>query len=129
MTDEGCTAPFRSDQFTFLDNATNKEYNPTLFQHLDRSQLGEDLAATGSPNDVVCPFCLFYREQYPPVATRPEFQCGLPECGRKSCRLCDKEAHAGRTCQQAQELALAASRRKLRERFHECLSDAKKRRC
>lgn len=128
MVDEGCTAPFRSDQFTFLNDKTDSEYDPNIFRNLDESQLREDLAATGNSSDVVCPFCMFYREQYPPVGTRTEFQCRLPACRRKSCRLCEKEAHTGKTCQQAQELALAAGHA-LRNMLDESLTDKTKRRC
>lgn len=47
-----------------------------------------------------CPFCDF-AAICPPVKVDWEFRCGNPECEKISCRRCDRETHAPKSCAEA----------------------------
>ncbi|KAJ4301860.1 hypothetical protein N0V90_003956 [Kalmusia sp. IMI 367209] len=71
------------------------------FDRLEHMQQQEDLAIAGLDLDE-CPFCDF-KAEYPPVEQDREFRCLNPKCRKTSCRLCQKETHIPKSCEEAKK--------------------------
>lgn len=93
MSVDGCSAGFSPDQ-------------KRLFLHkklriaLDRIEQQYVLREAGIANLVACPFCPFAAE-CPPVEEDREFRCVRKGCEKVSCRLCQKETHIPKSCEEA----------------------------
>lgn len=72
------------------------------FERLEHMQQMEDLAAAGLDFLSECPFCDFKME-CPPVEVDKEFRCQKTNCGKTSCRLCQKETHIPLSCEEAKK--------------------------
>lgn len=103
MSMDGCTAGFSRDQrVIFLVEKS--------ILALERNEQEANLRMAGIENLASCPFCP-YAAEYPPVQEYREFQCEGPDCGRKSCRLCNCESHIPKSCaEHAKENGLSARR-------------------
>lgn len=107
MSMDGCAATFsRSQQSIFLD--------PKSIAVLDRLEQDAMLRLAGLDNLESCPFC-FYAAVYPPVEENKEFNCENPECSVTSCRLCRKETHIPKTCEEMQQEEGEGARRTVEE--------------
>jgi len=107
MSMDGCTAGFSRDQRdTFLDNK--------LIIALDRIEQEAVLRMAGIENLETCPFCPFAAE-CPPVEINREFTCQNPECEMVSCRMCRRETHIPKTCDEAVKDAGVSARRVIEE--------------
>ncbi|KAF2266790.1 hypothetical protein CC78DRAFT_107591 [Lojkania enalia] len=93
------------------------------FDRLERMQQQEDLAAAGLDLDE-CPFCDF-KQECPPIEVDREFRCLNPKCGKTSCRLCFKESHIPRSCDEAKK----DSNITVRHQLEEAMTDAIIRKC
>ncbi|KAK3389363.1 hypothetical protein B0H63DRAFT_98036 [Podospora didyma] len=93
MSVDGCNGSFPYNQRSeFLDKK--------LIIALDRIEQEAMLRLAGIENLETCPFCP-YAAEYPSVSENREFRCEGPECMAVSCRLCRKETHIPKTCQEA----------------------------
>ncbi|KLU82613.1 hypothetical protein MAPG_01685 [Magnaporthiopsis poae ATCC 64411] len=93
MSTGGCDAGFSFDQKQlFLDSK--------LLVALERIEQEEALRLAGIENLETCPFCPFAAE-YPDIEIDKEFRCQNPGCEVTSCRLCRRETHIPKTCQEA----------------------------
>lgn len=116
-TDE-CQAKFsQAQQSRFVDEK--------LQQALDRIEQDTVLRLANLEDLAICPFCP-YAAEYPPIEHNREFRCDNPECQIVSCRLCQKESHIPKTCQEAAEEKGAGKARLLVE---EAMTEALVRRC
>lgn len=116
-TDE-CTAPFALAQRSrFLDEK--------LQQALDRLEQDTVLRLANLDDLANCPFCP-YAAEYPPIENNREFHCENPECQIVSCRLCNKESHTPKTCQ---EVAAESGELKARLEVEEAMTEALVRKC
>ncbi|KAH8912926.1 hypothetical protein BR93DRAFT_871254 [Coniochaeta sp. PMI_546] len=107
MSMDGCTAGFsRQQRDIFLDEKTSVA--------LDRIEQEAALRLAGIENLETCPFCP-YAAEYPPVEFDKEFRCERPDCEVVSCRLCRKETHIPKTCEEAALEAGHSSRRAIEE--------------
>lgn len=107
MSMDGCTAGFsRHQRDIFLDEKTSVA--------LDRIEQEAALRLAGIENLETCPFCP-YAAEYPPVEFDKEFRCERPDCEVVSCRLCRKETHIPKTCEEAALEAGHSSRRAIEE--------------
>ncbi|KAI0890273.1 uncharacterized protein GGS22DRAFT_150457 [Annulohypoxylon maeteangense] len=117
MSMDGCSAGFEGSQRKlFLDKKT--------LMALDRLEIDASLRMAGLENLETCPFCP-YAAEYPPPEVNKEFRCDNPECEKISCRLCRKESHIPRTCEEnAADHGLSA-----RHVLEEAMSEALIRKC
>lgn len=91
----GCQASFsRSERKRALSAKT--------LETLDRIQQQSELLQASMADLSRCPFCDF-AAICPPIEVDWEFRCGNPQCERISCRRCDKDTHAPKTCKEARE--------------------------
>jgi TRIAD3 protein (E3 ubiquitin-protein ligase RNF216) len=92
MSMDGCIAGFSKDQQDiFLNEKTAIA--------LERIEQEAALRLAGIENLETCPFCP-YAAEYPPVEFDKEFRCERPDCEVVSCRLCRKETHIPKTCEE-----------------------------
>lgn len=61
-----------------------------------------------------CPFCPFAAE-YPPVDEDREFRCLNPECEKVTCRLCERESHLPKSCDEMRKEEKLSVRRVVEE--------------
>ncbi|KAI1462140.1 hypothetical protein F4805DRAFT_195364 [Annulohypoxylon moriforme] len=117
MSMDGCSAGFEDSQKKlFLDKKT--------LMALDRLEMEASLRMAGIENLETCPFCP-YAAEYPPPEENKEFRCENPDCEKISCRLCRKESHIPRTCEEnAIDHGLSA-----RHVLEEAMSEALIRKC
>lgn len=93
MSMDGCTSGFsRDQQEIFLEERTRIA--------LERIEQESALRLAGIENLETCPFCP-YAAEYPSVEVDKEFRCERPDCEIVSCRLCRKETHIPKTCEEA----------------------------
>lgn len=117
MSMDGCPASFSHvERQRFLDKK--------LASALDRAEQEAVLRLANLENLVSCPFCPFAAECSPTEVDR-EFRCQNPECQVVSCRLCDKETHIPKTCEEAAKEHGYSARRTIEE----AMSAALIRRC
>ncbi|ORY58171.1 uncharacterized protein BCR38DRAFT_353404, partial [Pseudomassariella vexata] len=117
MSMDNCEAGFSiSQRKKFLDNK--------LQTALDRNEQAEVLREAGIENLETCPFCPFAME-YPTVEENKEFRCANPECEVVSCRLCRKETHIPKTCDEAK----LEEGHSARHTIEEAMSEAVIRKC
>lgn len=91
---------------------------------LERNEQESNLRLAGIENLASCPFCPFAAE-YPPVEIDKEFRCQAPDCEKVSCRLCEKESHVPKTCEESvKEEGLS-----IRRQIEEAMSAALIRKC
>jgi len=72
------------------------------FERLEHMQQMEDLEAANLDFLSECPFCDF-RMECAPVDVDREFRCENSKCRKISCRLCNKETHIPRSCEEAKK--------------------------
>lgn len=103
MSTDGCEAGFSNDQRKqFMDEK--------LIVAIDRIEAETVLRLAGIENLESCPFCPFAAE-YPPVEENKLFHCQNEDCVKISCRLCKKESHIPKTCEEyAKECGLSVRR-------------------
>ncbi|KAJ8118241.1 hypothetical protein OPT61_g745 [Boeremia exigua] len=90
-----CQGTFSRAQLQqILDNKT--------FERLEHMQQQQDIAAAGLDFLSECPFCDF-KAELPPVEIDKEFRCQNVNCGKTSCRLCNKETHIPLSCKEAKK--------------------------
>ncbi|EQK99414.1 ring finger protein [Ophiocordyceps sinensis CO18] len=117
MSMDGCQASFSHfERQRFLDKK--------LASALDRAEQDAVLRLAGLEDLVSCPFCPFAAECSPTEVDR-EFRCQNPECQIVSCRLCGKETHVPKTCEDAAKEHGYSARRTIEE----AMSAALIRRC
>ena len=90
---DGCDASFRRSQRAMALDAKTMET-------LDRLQQQAEIKQAGMEGLVHCPFCHF-AAICPPIKVDWEFKCGNPECGKVSCRRCNRDTHAPKSCKEA----------------------------
>lgn len=116
-TGDRCSAGFSAiEKSKFLDNK--------LQMALDRIEAETALRLAGLDSLETCPFCP-YAAEYPSVEDNKEFRCENPECAIVSCRLCRKETHLPKKCEEAVQDTVMEARRVIEE----AMSDALIRRC
>ncbi|OAA57067.1 ring finger protein [Niveomyces insectorum RCEF 264] len=94
MSMDSCKAGFSyEEQNLFLDAKTRVA--------LERIEQEHILRVAGIENLETCPFCP-YAAEYPPVEVNKEFRCRNPDCEEVSCRLCRKETHIPKTCEEVE---------------------------
>lgn len=114
---DSCEATFSHEQkMQFLDEKS--------WIALDRNEQEAVLRMAGIENLESCPFCPFAAE-YPPVEEERLFRCQAPNCEMISCRLCKRESHIPKTCEEsAKERGLS-----VRRQIEEAMSAALIRKC
>ncbi|KAI1079143.1 hypothetical protein F5B20DRAFT_571157 [Whalleya microplaca] len=118
MSMDSCSAGFSANQRPlFLDKK--------LGTALDRIEQEAMLRMAGIENLESCPFCP-YAAEYPPVEVDKEFRCDNEDCYRVSCRLCRKETHIPKTCE---EVAIEEGGGDARHALEEAMSAALIRTC
>jgi E3 ubiquitin-protein ligase RNF216 len=106
ISTEVCAAGFsHAERLKFLD--------PKLMQALDRLE-GDSVINLAGLDITACPFCPFAAE-YPPIEEDREFQCKNEACMKISCRLCRKETHVPKTCEEALQDTGSAARLMIEE--------------
>ncbi|KAK5661183.1 hypothetical protein OQA88_11074 [Cercophora sp. LCS_1] len=111
MSMDGCPGGFSRDQKNvFLDEGMKKA--------LDRIE--QDRALADIPGLSRCPFCP-YAEEYPPVEENKIFDCKNPGCEKSSCRLCQKDSHIPKTCEEVVREQGESARHLLEEAMSEAL--------
>lgn len=107
MSMDGCDATFsRAQRELFLDD--------NLTTALELIEQEAVLRMAGIENLATCPFCN-YAAEYPPVEENKEFRCEKSDCGLVSCRLCRKETHVPKTCDEAARERGVSARRTIEE--------------
>ena len=107
MSTDDCKAGFSYEQRNrFLDQKTTIA--------LERIEQEYVLLTAGIENLETCPFCPFAAE-YPPVEINKEFTCQNSECEAVTCRLCRKESHIPKTCEEVEREKGAAVRLTIEE--------------
>lgn len=92
MSVDSCSSGFSRDQRDlFLDEK--------MTIALERIEQEAVLRMAGIENLETCPLCPFAAE-YPVVEENKEFRCENPECLMVSCRLCRRETHIPKTCEE-----------------------------
>ena len=120
MDTDGCQAGFTIKQLTIcLDQKT--------LDHLLRLQQQEDIKAafTGLEGDTdelleECPHC-DYLAVCPPKEVNREFECANPECMKITCRLCQRDTHVPKSCEDASADAKINARHTVEEAMSEAL--------
>lgn len=117
MSTDGCKAGFSRDQKDrFLDEGLEKGLDEIEQETILRLANMDDL--------VKCPFCTF-AAVCPPVDEDRIFECQSEACLKVSCRLCSKEAHIPKTCEEAAR----ENNDHVRHQIEEAMSEAVIRRC
>ncbi|EPE03610.1 ring finger protein [Ophiostoma piceae UAMH 11346] len=94
MSMDSCEAGFSHDQRRlFLSKKTTR-----ALEHIEQDHV---LRVAGLEGLERCPFCPFAAE-YPPVEVNKEFACQNPGCEAVTCRLCQKDTHIPKTCEEAE---------------------------
>ncbi|KAF2120898.1 hypothetical protein BDV96DRAFT_484706 [Lophiotrema nucula] len=93
---------------------------PKSFERLEKMQQQADIAAAGLADLEECPFCDF-KAECPPVEIDKEFRCQNTECRKVSCRLCQKETHIPKSCEEAKKDANITVRHQVEEAMSEAL--------
>ena len=107
MSMDGCKAGFsRGQRDLFL--------GPKLVIALDRIEQEAVLRMAGIENLETCPFCPFAAECLP-VEENKEFICQNPGCEVVSCRMCRRETHIPKTCEDAARESGLSARRLIEE--------------
>ncbi|KIH88844.1 ring finger protein [Sporothrix brasiliensis 5110] len=107
MSMDGCKAGFsRAERDRFLD--------PKTAMALDSIEQEFVLRVAGIENLETCPFCP-YAAEYPPVEVNKEFACQNSECEAVTCRLCRKESHIPKSCDEVEKDKGAAVRLTIEE--------------
>ncbi|OBT50038.1 hypothetical protein VE04_09743, partial [Pseudogymnoascus sp. 24MN13] len=103
MSTDGCQADYSyAQRQLFLD--------ANLTTALDRIAAETNLRLAGIENLASCPFCP-YAAEYPPIEEERLFHCVLDSCKKISCRMCLKESHIPKTCQEnAKDIGLDVRR-------------------
>jgi TRIAD3 protein (E3 ubiquitin-protein ligase RNF216) len=103
MSTDGCEASYSiAQRQLFLD--------ANLTTALDRIEAETNLRLAGIENLASCPFCP-YAAEYPPIEHERLFHCEFDSCRKTSCRMCLKESHIPKTCQEnAREIGLDVRR-------------------
>lgn len=103
MSTDVCKAGYsHSQRQLFLD--------ANLTTALDRIEAETVLRLAGIENLASCPFCS-YAAEYPPIEHERLFYCKLESCAKVSCRMCQKESHIPKTCQEhAKDIGLDVRR-------------------
>ncbi|OBT65853.1 hypothetical protein VE03_05452 [Pseudogymnoascus sp. 23342-1-I1] len=103
MSTDICEASYsHSQREMFLDQ--------NLTTALDRIEAEAVLRLAGIENLASCPFCP-YAAEYPPIEHERLFHCKLDSCLKTSCRLCQKESHIPKTCEEnAKDIGLDVRR-------------------
>ncbi|KAF2661337.1 hypothetical protein K491DRAFT_449808 [Lophiostoma macrostomum CBS 122681] len=113
FADTACRGTFTRRQLQeCLDNKT--------FERLEHMQQQDELRKAGLDFLEECPFC-DYKADYPPVEVNKEFNCLSPKCGKTSCRLCHKETHIPRSCEEVKKDEGISVRHRLEEAKSEAL--------
>ena len=90
-----CEATYaRSQRAIALDAKT--------METLDRLQQQAEIKLADMKGLASCPFCDF-AAICPPIKVDWEFRCENPECEKVSCRKCNRETHAPKSCKEAKE--------------------------
>ncbi|SPN99881.1 uncharacterized protein DNG_02733 [Cephalotrichum gorgonifer] len=90
---DDCSGHFyASARGLFLDKKT--------ISALDRLEQDAALQAANIENLATCPFCP-YAAECPPAEEDREFRCENADCKVVSCRLCRRETHIPKTCEEA----------------------------
>ncbi|KAL8828722.1 MAG: hypothetical protein Q9191_002430, partial [Dirinaria sp. TL-2023a] len=87
-------------QASFSRLEKKRALSAKIVETLDRIQQQSELTQAGMADLSRCPFCDF-AAICPPIEVDWEFRCGNSECGRISCRRCEKDTHAPKTCKEA----------------------------
>jgi len=107
MSMDGCTSGFDRDQREFFIDRKSRIA-------LERIEQEAMLRLAGIENLETCPFCP-YAAEYPPVEENKEFRCQNPGCKEVSCRLCRKETHIPKTCEEVERENGHSARRQIEE--------------
>ena len=99
--------------------------NKNLRKALDRIEQEKALREAAIKSLETCPFCP-YASEYPKVEVEREFRCLNPGCEKISCRLCRKEAHMPKSCE---ESTTGDDGDKARQEIEEAMSKALIRQC
>lgn len=91
----GCQASFRRSE-------RKRALSAKILETLDRIQQQSELTQASMADLSRCPFCDF-AAICPPIEVDWEFRCGNPQCERITCRKCEKDTHAPKTCKEARE--------------------------
>ncbi|OXV05258.1 hypothetical protein Egran_06974 [Elaphomyces granulatus] len=76
----------------------------SMMAKLDSLQQQDEIVKAGLDGLEDCPFCEFKAICPPPEEYR-EFRCLAPDCKKVSCRLCKKETHIPKSCEEVQKEA------------------------
>ena len=109
----GCQAHFAKDQVKLFLDAKSIETLEAIEQEANIRTAGIEGLET-------CPSC-HYAAEYPSVEENKEFRCDNPDCGLVSCRLCRKETHIPKTCQEVQNSQAHSARLRVEEAMSEAL--------
>lgn len=105
MSMDNCPAGFSLDQKNiFLDDKLK----------LGLELIEQERAVRDIPGLARCPFCR-YAEEYPPVEENKVFVCKNPDCEISSCRICEKESHLPKSCEEVAREKGDSARRILEE--------------
>lgn len=107
-------------QSTFSKGQLRKALDEALIDKLDTIQQRHEIEAAGIDGLDECPFCDF-RAICPPVEEDREFRCYNPECEKVSCRLCSKQSHIPKTCDEAKKDEHLSARHLIEEAMSEAL--------
>lgn len=94
MDQDGCTAPFS-------DKECERFLKPNQIQLLEKLRSESALDAAGIAGLVKCPYC-----PWACVIENPDerlFECKNEECGKVTCRTCQKANHLPKTCEEHAE--------------------------
>ena len=117
MSTDGCEAGFGHDSLQAV-------LSTETLRALDKLETSAVLRMAELPGLEYCPFCDFAAECPPPEVDR-EFRCLNSDCAIVSCRFCQLEGHAPKTCQEN-----ASTKGYLvRKEIEEAMSAAMIRRC
>lgn len=118
MSTDGCTAGF-------CEGERKKFLTEKLIGVLNRLEAAAALRIAGIEDLTSCPFCDFAAE-CAPVEVDKEFRCQNAECKIVSCRLCRRETHVPKSCEEVthEDEGLSA-----RRQIEEAMSTALIRKC
>lgn len=97
----------------FSHHERGKFLDSKLMEALDCIETGSAVNLAGLTL-TTCPYCPFAAE-YPPVEQDREFYCKNETCLKISCRLCNKETHVPKTCDEARNDDDSSARLKIEE--------------
>jgi len=117
--EEACTETFPEDQLkAALPEKVFEKYQEAVAKDvLEKAQL---------PDLVKCPFCEFLAE----LAQEDKvFPCPNPACLKESCRLCQRESHIPKRCEEVEKEEMEQEKDKKRTTVEEAMSAARIREC